>query len=176
MSDLRIIVDHLKLEYSGLMDVKELFRLISSFCREREYQKKEDKNHEHNKPEGKYIEYEISPWKKVSDYYRYVIKIRMLFQQLNKVEIVKDKKKVQIDKGKVIIYLDGYIEHDYSNRWDDRPLFLFIRTMYDKFIYKMYTEKFEQMLVHEVQDLYNELEKFLNISRSYTVISKTPHY
>src|SRR3989338_7337483 len=99
MSELRIIVDHLKLDYSGLMDVNGLFKLISSFFREREYQKKEDKNHEHNRPDGKYIDYEISPWKKVSDYHRYVIKVRMMFQHLNKVEIIKDKKKVQIDRA-----------------------------------------------------------------------------
>ncbi|MBU0628723.1 MAG: hypothetical protein KKC75_06020 [Nanoarchaeota archaeon] len=176
MSDLRIIVDHLKLEYSGLMDVREFFKIIGSFCKERDYQKKEDKNHEHNKSDGKYIEYEISPWKKVSDYHRYIIKIRLLFQHLNKVEIVKDKKKVQIDKGKVIIYLDGYMENDYLNRWDDRPFLLFIRTIYDKFIYKLYTERFEQILAHEVQDLYTEIEKFLNMSGSYKVISKTPRY
>ena len=176
MSELRIIVDHLKLDYSGLMDVNGLFKLISSFFREREYQKKEDKNHEHNRPDGKYIDYEISPWNKVSDYHRYVIKVRMMFQHLNKVEIIKDKKKVQIDSGRLLIYFDGYIEHDYAHRWDDRPLFLFIRTMYDKFIYRLYTERFEQTLVHEVQALYDDIEKFLNMSRNHKVISRTPHY
>ena len=80
MSDVRIIVDHLKLDYKGLLDVKGLFKLINRWFMERQFQKKEDKNHEQNLPEGKFIEYEISNWKKVSGEIKYIYKIRMLFQ------------------------------------------------------------------------------------------------
>lgn len=176
MSDLRIIVDHLKLDYSGLLDVKELFKIISRWFYERHFQKKEDKNYEQNLPEGKFIEYEISHWKKISDYTRYVYKIRMLFQNLNKVEVAKEKKKIQIDQGRVLIYFDGYIEHDYEHRWDERPFFIFFRTLYDKFIYKAYTERFEHRLTHDIHNLYNEIEKFLNTYRYYKVVSKMPHF
>ena len=176
MSDLKIIVDHMKLEYSGLMDVKELFKLINRWLHERHFQKKEDKCHEQNLPEGKFIEYEISQWKKITDYVKYIYKIRALFYDLKKVEIKKGNKKVQIDQGRVLIYFDGYIENDYEHRWDDVPIFVFLRTIYDKFIYKVYTERFEQRLTHDVHNLYNEIEKFLNTSRHYKVVSKSPHF
>ncbi len=100
----------------------------------------------------------------------------MLFQQLKKVEIVEGKKKLKVDQGRVLIYIDGFIEHDYEHRWDDIPLFVFLRTLYDKFIYKAYTERFEHKLTNDVHSLYNEIEKFLNTSRHYKVISKTPHF
>jgi len=178
MSELRIIVDHLKLDYSGLIDVKELFKLINAWFREREFHKKEDKNHEQNLPEGKFIEYEISPWKKQGsdEYNKFIIKIRALFSNLKKVEIMKDEKKVEVYQGKVGIIFDGFLEHDSLHRWDDRPLFVFFRTIYDKFIYRTYTERFEQRLVHDVHALYDEIEKFLNTYRYYKVISKAPHF
>ncbi|MBW2989332.1 hypothetical protein KY358_03370, partial [Candidatus Woesearchaeota archaeon] len=150
MSDTRIIVDHWKLDYDGLMDVKELFKLINNWSQERHIQKKEDKCHEQNLPEGKFIEYEISHWKKISDYTRYIYKIRILFQRLKKVEVRKEKKKVKMDQGHILIYFDGFIEHDYEHRWDERPMFLFFRTLMDKFIYRAYTERFEHRLVHEM--------------------------
>lgn len=178
MSEIRIIVDHLKLDYSGLMDVKGLFRLLNKFFAERGFQKKEDKNFEQDLPEGKFIEYEISPWKKLSpeEYFKYIIKIRALFRNLKKAEVVKDKKKVHVDQGEVLIYFDGILEHDCISRWDNVPLFIFFRTLYDKFIYKMYTERFEHRLVHQVHTLYNEIEKFLNTYRYYKVVSKAPHF
>ncbi|MEA2037636.1 MAG: hypothetical protein U9O94_09065 [Nanoarchaeota archaeon] len=176
MSDLRIIVDHLKLDYSGVLDVKGLFRLINHWFSERGFQKKEDKNHEQNMPDGKYIEYEISPWKKITDYNKYIFKIRILFEKLKKVEITKDKKPIKVDQGRVIINFDGYLEHDYGNRWDDKPLFIFFRTLFDKFINKAYTERFEHRLTNDLHNLYNEIEKFLNTNRHYNVVSKTPHF
>ena len=176
MSDLRIIVDHLKLDYSGLMDAKEIFKLINRWLSERHFQKKEDKCHEQNLPEGKSIEYEISHWKKITDYVKYIYKIKAWFQDIKKVEVKQGNKKVKVDQGRVLIYFDGYIEHDYEHRWDDRPFFIFLRTMYDKFIYKIYTERFEQRLTHDMHNLYNEIEKFLNTYHYYKVISKTPHF
>jgi len=176
MSELRIIVDHMKLDYSGVLNVKELFRLINKWSQERHMQKKEDKCHEQNLPEGKFIEYEISHWKKISDYTKYIYKIRVLFQNLKKVEVAKDKKKIKADQGRVLIYFDGFIEHDYEHRWDEKPLFVFFRTLYDKFVYKAYTERFEHRLVHEMHGLYNEIEKFLNTYRYYKVVSKAPHF
>jgi hypothetical protein len=176
MADLRIIVDHLKLDYSGILNVTELFKLINKWFAERHYHKKEDKNQEQNLPDGKFIEYEISPWKKATDYTKYIYKVRMLFQKLKKVEIVQGKKKLKVDQGRVLIYIDGFIEHDYEHRWDENPLFVFFRTLYDKFIYKAYTERFEHKLTNDVHKLYEEIEKFLNTSRHYQVVSKTPHF
>ena len=166
----------MKLDYSGIMDVNGLFKLINKWSQERHIQKKEDKNHEQNQPDGKYIEYEISHWKKISDNAKYIYKIRALFQGLKKVEVTRDKKKVKLDQGKALIYFDGFLEHDYEHRWDDRPFFVFLRTLYDKFVYKAYTERFEQRLVHDMHNLYHDIEKFLNTTRHYKVVSKAPHF
>jgi len=176
MSELRIIVDHLKLDYSGLMDTKELFKLINRWFYERTFQKKEDKCHEQNLPEGKFIEYEISHWKKISDHPRLIYKIRALFQNLKKVEVTKEKKKLKLDQGRVLIYFDGFIEHDYEHRWDDYPFFVFLRTLYYKFVYKVYTDRFEQRITHDLHNLYDDIEKFLNTYRHYKVVSKAPHF
>jgi len=176
MSELRIIVDHMKLDYSGLLDIKGLFKLINAWTMERAFQKKEDKNHEQNINGEKFIEYEISHWKKVSDYTRHVYKIRALFQNFKKVDVTLDSKRKKLDQGRILIYFDGFIEHDYEHRWDGNPLFVFFRTLYDKFVYRAYTNKFEQHITHDIHNLYNEIEKFLNTYRSYKVVSKMPHF
>ena len=66
------------------------------------------------------------------------------------------------------------MEYDYESYWEDRPLLHFIRTIYDYFVFKPYSEKFEHVLVHDANTLHDNIEKFLNMNRSYKVISKTP--
>jgi hypothetical protein len=176
MADIRIIVDHLKFEYSGLFDTKAFFKMLGSWFNMRGIQKKEMKNFEQNLADGKYIEYEIAYWKKISDYNRYVYKIRALFQALKDVDAMQDDEKLTVKKGKVILYLDGYLEHDYENRWELVPMLQFFRVIFDKFIYKYYTERFEQRLTYDMHALYDEIEKFFNTYRHYRPVSKVPHF
>lgn len=172
MGHLSIVVDHDKIEYSGPFPATELFRMIENFLFERGFDKRQDKDFEHSTEKGKFIEWQISPWKKITDYIRYIIKIRILAYDLVKSEITINKKKSKIENGRIFIVIDGFIESDYDSYWDDKPILLFFRTLYDKFIFKTYTEKFEQTLVHDINTLHHQIEKFLNIYRHYAVISR----
>lgn len=176
MSELRIVVDHMKLEYSGLFDVQEFFKVVAAWLFERSYEKLTSRDEELMTPTGKFIEWEIRPWKKISDYQRFIIKIRALMYDLKKVNVVRNKRKVRLTQGRILLYFDGYLENDYEHRWDESPLLIFFRTLYDKFIYKAYTERFEQRLTFDVHQLYNHLEKFFNMYKHYRVVTKVSHF
>jgi len=90
MSDLRIIVDHMQFEYSGLFDLNNLFKTVDAWLFERNYEKRTNKNFEENTPTGKFIEWEIASWHKATDYVRNIIKVRMLMYDLKKVEATRD--------------------------------------------------------------------------------------
>lgn len=85
-------------------------------------------------------------------------------------------KKEKMSTGNILIYIDGYLEHDYEHRWEETPLLFFFRTIYDKFVYHGYTERFEQKIVHTSHILYDRLEKFFNFYTHYKVVSKVPHF
>ena len=172
MSHLKIVVDHEKIDYSGPVNVSDLLRMIENFVFERGFDKKQDKDFEQNTSNGKSLEWQISPWKKITDYVRYIIKVRVLGYDILKADSVVDGKKTKIDNGRLIIVIDGFMEYDYDSRWDERPFLLFLRTVYDYFVFKAYTERFEQRLVHDVNHLHDNIEKFFNLYRHYTVISK----
>ena len=70
-----------------------------------------------------------------------------------------------------MVYIDGFVQYDYESYWDDRPLLHFIRTIYDYFVFKAYSENFEQRMVHDTNHLYDHIEKFFNMYRHYTVMS-----
>lgn len=172
MGHVKIIVDHDKIDYSGPFDGSDLFRMIDQFLMERGFDKKQDKDFEQNTERGKFIEWQIAPWKKITDYIRYIVKIRVLGYDISKTDVVKNGKKSKVDNGRLIVVIDGFIEYDYDSKWEDRPLLHFLRTIYDYFVFKAYTERFEQRLTHDINHLHDVIEKFFNMHKHYTVISK----
>jgi hypothetical protein len=172
MGHMKIVVDHDRFEYNGPFDANDLFRMISNFIFEKGFDFKQDKDFEINKPHGKFIEWEISPWKRVTDYVRYIIRVRIVGYDIVKTDANTGRKKTKIDSGRLVITMDGMVEYDYDYYWDDKPILHFLRTIYDKFVFKAYTERFEQRLVHDVNHLHDNIEKLLNLHRHYTTRSR----
>jgi len=172
MTELRLTVDHLRLSYNGPFDANELYRNITSLLKEKGFDLETQKEFEHHTKDGKQIEWQLRPWKQISDNLRYLIKIRILISNYNKVDAVIDKKKVKIGSGKAEVYLDGYADLDQHNRWEYNPFLQFLRALYNNFIYKIYTERFEQRLTYDAHHLYNYIEQTFNMYKHYHVVSK----
>ena len=172
MANMRIIVDHEKIEYEGPLKVNDLLKHIAAWIKEKGFDFKQDKDFENHTEKGTQLEWQVTPWKKITDYMANDIKIRVLGHNLKKVDVLQGKKKIKVDDGKIEIVIDGYIRTDYDSYWDSRPILLFIRTIYDKFVHKAYTERFEQRLVHDVNTLSNSIKQLLNMYKHYSVISR----
>lgn len=172
MGHVKIIVDHDKLDYSGPFVANDLFRMIENFIWERGFDKRQDKDFEHNTERGKFIEWQISPWKVITDYARYIIKVRVLGNELLKTDVIVDGKKAKVDNGRVIIVIDGFVEYDQDSKWEQNPFLHLLRAIYDNFIFRVYTERFEQVLVNDINHLHDNIEKFFNTYRHYSTISK----
>jgi len=172
MVDLKIVVDHDKIEYNGPFDANSMFRMIENHLWERGYDKRMDKDFEVHTQSGKFAEWQYTPWKKITDYIRYMVKVRVLLYNITKVDVKQDKRKNTIDNGKVVIYIDGYMDYDYDNYWEHHPMLFFFRMVFDRFVFKAYTERFEQRLTHDINTLHDSIEKFFNMHRNYTLISR----
>jgi hypothetical protein len=172
MSELRLTVDHLRFNYTGPFEASELYRHINAFLKERGFDLWVEKEFEHETKNGKQIEWLIKPWKQISDNLRYFVKVRMLIHDYTRVTAIVDSKKVKVGNGKIEMYFDGYAELDQQNFWEHLPITKFISTLYHHFIYKIYTERFEQQLTHDVNHLYSTIERFFNVYRHYKVVSK----
>lgn len=163
MAERRIIVDNLKLSYNGLFNATELYQLIDNWLREKGYDKREIRNQEHVTKEGKYVELEMQPWKKITDYANTLIRVEIKIFKLTEVTIQSNGKKIRMNKGRLNIRFDGYLETDYEHRWEQRPIYFFIRTLFDKFVYASYTHQFENEIAENVNQLYDVVRGFLNL-------------
>lgn len=176
MSDVRIIVDHLKLEYSGAFDANGFFKMIDHWMTSRGFNLRYNKNFEYDTKEGKQVEADMEPWKFITDTTRHFFKIKVFMFNLQPVEVKSGKKTEKLHQGRVLVYLDAYIDHDWQHTWEEKPMLQFMRTMINKFMLKPYTERFEQRLTHDTYAFYHDMEGFFNLYRHYKVVSKAPYF
>ncbi|MFH1408720.1 MAG: hypothetical protein ABIH34_02330 [Nanoarchaeota archaeon] len=165
MVERRIIVDGMKLSYKGLFNVTELYKLIDYYFRERAYTKHELKNYEETFPGGKQIEVVKEPYRKITDYAKYVIRVSLTMQDIKEIAVEKDGAKVKLNQGSVEVHFDGFLEVDYEHRWEKKPFYYFLRAIADQFFFKVHTERYEQGLVEEVNELHSQIKGFLNLYR-----------
>ncbi len=175
MGEVTHTVDHLKLEYKGVFSSREMFAMFTRWLKESPYEKGGDYVSEQNTSHGKCIEYMYWPWKKQTEKIRHFMKIRILIYDLKKVDIMVKGKKKQMDHGRVLIYLDGFVEHDYEHTWAHKPLLQFIRTLQIKYVYSRYTKYHEKVMIDDCHHLYDMFERFFNMYNSYRRAKDTPY-
>lgn len=152
-----------KFSYEGYFNYKEFFRIMDTWFREKFYDKKEDINEEYVTPEGKHLEMEFVPWKKVTDYFNIKIKIEISVDNLKEVTIKKGDKMVKTNHGKISAKIKGYLIVDYENKWQ-KPLQYFYRYLMDNYIYRHITRQYEKEVISDVNDLSTRLTNYLNIT------------
>lgn len=165
MAERRVIVDGLKLNYKGMFHLEELYKLIDHWQREKAYTKHEINVNEQVFKDGRYVEAEMEPYKKISDYAKYVLNIKIIVKDMKDITTEIDGKRTTLNEGNVEVKLTGFLELDYEGRWERRPLFYFIRSIFDQFVYKVNTERFEAGIMEEVNLLYSLVKGFLNLHR-----------
>ena len=177
MSEMRLVVDHLRLNYNGPFNAKDLVNHINAFLNERGFDIWVEKEFEQNTKAGKQMEWQIKPWKRITTYnIRHWPMVRILISDYNKVDAVANGKRVKVGHGKAVVYIDGYLEIDHANVWEGIPFFQFLRTLYSNFFYKVYTERFEARLSYDTHHLYHTIEQFFNMYKHYKVASKVPPF
>lgn len=162
MVEKKIVIDGIKLNYDGAFDIVEFYKKVEDWIAAKGKEKEIKKKLEHVEPSGKKIEWFIEIWEDVTEYARTIVRMRALFDNVREVKIKKEKKRGRLNKGNVLIILDGIFETDIAGKWQQKPIFYFLRAVVDKFIYKFYMNKIEDKLAKDVYELHDSLSDFFN--------------
>jgi hypothetical protein len=165
MAEIKILIDGRSLSYEGVFNIRDLYKTIDMWFKDRGYDKQEIKNWEDVSETEKQIVLEIIPYKKVSDYARIDIRIFMIFSKLMEIEVEKDNIKHKMNKGRAEFYFDAYLVTDYENKWETKPIFFFLKNVFDKFIYRSYISNYDSEAIRDCTEIENEIRSFLNMNR-----------
>jgi len=165
MAEVKTLIDGKSLSYEGIFNLHELYRVIDKWFKDHGYDKQELKNWEDITEQEKQIIIEIIPYKKVSDYARIDIRIFMIFSKITDIETAKEGVTLKMNKGRAEFYFDAYVVTDYENKWETKAVFYFIKNIFDKFIYKIYTSNYDTEAIRDCTEVENDIRSYLNMNR-----------
>ncbi|MCX8194148.1 MAG: hypothetical protein N3G19_02175 [Candidatus Pacearchaeota archaeon] len=150
-----------KLVHAGIFDFKSIYNFLYDLFTHYNYVVIEQKYSEKIKAEGKELEILWLCLKKISDYFRFRIKVRIFILGMISVEVVRENIKVKRDKGEIEIKIASSLERDYENKWESNPVTKFLRGIYDKYIIKSRIEAYEDAIATEVDEVLSQLKSYL---------------
>jgi len=153
------------INYEGVLDVPEFYMAVDNWFKEKGYDKFEVKNEEIVEKEGKYVELLLEPWKKLTDYSKSVIRVHARMYNIKDVTVEVDGHQRKLNSGRLVIQTQGFMVTDYENRWDTYPFYFFIRTIFDKFFFSIYTKKYSGVIKEHTKELRAHIKSFLNLYR-----------
>ncbi|HDP74047.1 MAG TPA: hypothetical protein ENN46_03785 [Candidatus Woesearchaeota archaeon] len=165
MAEKNIVFEKSSIKYKGFFEAKQLFLIIDGWLKDNNYVKAEKTSIQKNNDSIMYAQHKLEPFKKVSDYARFIIKIDITLSDVESVLIEKEGQKIPVEKGEVACDFTGLLETDYQNKWDTKPIYFFMKTVFDKFIFRSERSNIDSELKGEINDLMNEVKSFLNLYR-----------
>jgi hypothetical protein len=150
-----------KLIHAGIFDFREFYRFMYEWFREFNYLLLEKKYSEKIKPEGKEVEFEWLCLRKISEDYRFRIRIVTRIIRMVTVEVQEGGVKINRDKGEIEVKFWSFIERDWQNRWDQHPITKFLRGFYERYMLRGRMEYFEDKVKEEVDESMSQIKAFL---------------
>jgi len=164
MSEIEYVVPvnrPLKVTIDAVFSMRDLYQHIRSWLDSHNYITFEKEYRDWMKESGRSAKIKLEPWKKIDDYHKFNIIIKISFKNLKEVET----KSGVMNKGEVSIRFEAFIEKDFENKWESNFMARFIRAVYDHFFMAERIDKYKKELLDETYDIFNEVKSFLGIHK-----------
>jgi hypothetical protein len=156
-----------KIKQAGLFDFKEFYSFVYDLLNGQEYDISEKKYSEKIVGEAKEIEIKWEATRRISDYFKFMIKLDWFITGMRKVKVKREGKEIEMNSGSVEINFKAILVKDYENRWEGEPFWKFLRGIYDRYVIRSRIEDYEEKLIIEVTEAISQCKSFLAIEAQY---------
>lgn len=157
-----IYLDRLTLTYSGYLNYKEFMDMVKRWCAERGYYSDVQSTKEKVAEKGFTKKVALQLQKKISHMHLSVLNIDISFSDMTEESKEVDGRMMKVEKGDVEVIFHGYLMTSVKASWETKAYMGFLRTVIDKFIYKLDRPKYRGAVVNDGKDLAKEMMGFLN--------------
>ena len=166
MSEKKQVLYDLRTSYSGPFVVEDFYAEVDKWIKEKGYEKEPKKKMEHVTKNGKKMEWVIEAHRHLDDLHYSVIVLRALLDNVKEVAIKKGRKNKVVNNGDALVNIDGWIQsHIHGSFYQVKPIYYFIRTLVDKFIYNFWSDKYDGMVASDCHDLFKRIRAFFNLQK-----------
>ncbi len=153
-----------KVKYDGIFSFKDFYKFCYDYLvDEFNFAIAETKYSEKITGDAKEIKIEWEGERKVTDYFKHIIKVEFNIIGLKNVEVQKEGKKIQTNKGLVEISVKGIFVSDYEGKFNTSPTLRFFRGVYEKWIIPSTIEQMEDKLVSHCDGFLGEAKAYLDL-------------
>ena len=152
------------MKYKGPFDFKDFYKFCYDWLvEETELLLAESKYNEKIVGEGKDIDIEWNGYRKLTDYFKFDVKVKFKIIQLKKVEINQNGKKIQIDHGEIRTTIKGTLTRDWKGKFETSAFRKFIRSIYEKYIIESRIDQFEEKIIVDSDEFLNQAKAYLDL-------------
>lgn len=113
--------------------------------------------------EGKEIDIEWEASKKVTDYFKYTIKVDWKVVGMKDAEVEVDGKVQKMNKGDLGITIKATFVKDYAGDWEGKPMWKFLRGVFEKHVIPSQIDEYIGELRGEATELSEDIKSFLRM-------------
>lgn len=154
---------------TGYWKYSEVYDMLYEWFLEHHYKVNEDSYNEKINSNGKEVTATWKASRKITDYFKYLIQADWHILGMKDVEVEVDGKKKKTNQGEVEIVFKAFLIKDYEKRWEDKPFWKFMRSIYEKYVIREAVEENEDEVEDDVREVIGELKAFLQLEAPTTL-------
>lgn len=152
-----------KLKHAGIFNFKDFYNFVYDWYSDEGYIIIENSYSEKSAGDAKEMTIKWIVYKKISDYFKFEIKINWFITEMRPIEVQKEGKKVKMNSGIIELKIYALLYKDYENRWEDTPVFKFLRGLYDRYIIRSRIDEYEDKLTEDTEESRLQMKAFLDL-------------
>lgn len=150
-----------RINQTGIFSFKDFYSFTYDWLKEENYDVFEKKYTEKVKGDSKDVEITWSAEREISDYFKFVITIDWVIIGMKSVDVQKEGKKIKMDSATLGLRFKAILVKDYEDRWENYPLWKFMRGLYEKYIIKNRVDQYQIKLLEELEEFISQCKSFL---------------
>ncbi len=153
-----------KIKYDGIVSFRDFYRFCYEWLTEEtQLDVAETKYIEKLKGDSKDIDIEWKGERKVTDYFKFEVKVTFKVLGLKQVEIPQKEMKIKTDKGSVEIKASGTLVRDYDGKFETTSSKKFMRSIYEKWVIPSRIEQFEEKIISDCDEFLSQAKAYLDL-------------
>lgn len=101
--------------------------------------------------------------KKLTDYFRLIVKVKFEISDLENVELNEGGKKISTNQGTFKIIVKGILERDYQGKFERDAFRKFLRSVYEKWVITSRVDQFEGKVFGDCDEFLSQTKAFLSM-------------
>lgn len=113
--------------------------------------------------DAKELEVEWEGKRKLTDFFRFIMKVKFQILGLKSVEFQRDNKKIKTNEGSVKVSVKGILERDYEGKFETTAFTKSLRALYEKWIIPSRIEEYEEKVIKDSDEFLGQAKAFLDL-------------